>query len=334
MGFYEEMIEIIKRCPLDRQTLLFSATMPEDVERISRRHMRAPLKLNLSQDFVGVHEITHAYYMVSGMGRPRDLLRVLEVERPDSAIIFCNTREETGLVAEYLRSQGLDAEAISSDLTQAERERVMGRTKAKRLKYLVATDVAARGIDISDLAWVVNYDTSDSPEVYVHRTGRTGRAGKAGVAVSLVSGLDIGNFKYMQTVTKIKVAERKIPSEADLVARIGERLRIKIEHDLRHMPDKEKAWRVDRLLPMVEDFVKSDGGLRDLAALCAAYLQEHRPETTLSEQEAEQAAHEAEPGPAARRDDGGGRRGGGGGRGGRRRGGGGRGGGRRRGGRR
>jgi ATP-dependent RNA helicase DeaD len=178
---------------------------------------------------------------------------------------------------------------------------------------------------------VINYDTSDSPEVYVHRTGRTGRAGKAGVAISLVSGLDIGNFKFMQTVTKIKIPERKLPTEADIVRRTGERLRIKIEHDLREMPEKERAWRVDRLLPIVEELGKSDEGRRDLALLCAAYLQEHRPETTIAETEAEKAAKARHAAPVRksdeeREDDGGGRGGRGGG--GRRRGGGGGGGGR------
>ena len=121
MGFLEDIIEIIKRCPASRQTMLFSATMPDDVLRLSQRYLKSPLNLALSEGSVSATEIVHAYYMISGMGRMRDLLRVLQVERPDSAVIFCNTREETGGVAEFLRNNGLDAEPISSDLTQAER---------------------------------------------------------------------------------------------------------------------------------------------------------------------------------------------------------------------
>ncbi len=216
MGFLEDILEIIKRCPADRQTLLFSATMPDEVVRLAGRHQKSALMIQMSADYVGVAEVVHAYYMVTGMGRMRDLLRVLEVERPDSAVIFCNTREETSQVAEFMRSQGLDAEAISSDLSQADRERVMGRMKAKDLKYLVATDVAARGIDISDLSHVINYTFPESAEVYVHRTGRTGRAGKSGVAISLISPRELGNFYYLKLTYKIRPEERALPSEAEM----------------------------------------------------------------------------------------------------------------------
>ncbi len=221
MGFYEEISEILSRCPpvAARQTVLFSATIPEDVERISRRHMKEPEKIQLSADFVGVADITHSYYMVSGMGRTRDLVRVLELERPDSAVIFCNTRDDTTLVSEHLRKNGHDAEAISSDLTQKDRERVMARMKAKNLKYLVATDIAARGIDISDLSHVINYTFPESAEVYVHRTGRTGRAGKKGAAISLISPRELGNFYMLKLTYKIKPEERTLPTEAEVLTR-------------------------------------------------------------------------------------------------------------------
>src|SRR4051794_880837 len=213
MGFLEEITEIIKQCPKDRQTVLFSATIPDDIERIGSRYMREPEKIQLSADFVGVHEIKHTYYMVSGMGRARDLVRVLDAEKPDSAIIFCNTREDTALVADFLRKNGLDAEAISSDLTQKDRERVMGRMKDKNLHYLVATDIAARGIDISDLSHVFNYTFPESAEVYVHRTGRTGRAGKSGEAISLISPRELGNFYMLKLTYKIRPEERTLPSD-------------------------------------------------------------------------------------------------------------------------
>ncbi|MGZ3427245.1 MAG: DEAD/DEAH box helicase, partial [Polyangia bacterium] len=232
MGFLEEITEIIKQCPKDRQTVLFSATIPDDIERIGSRYMREPEKIQLSADFVGVHEITHSYYMVSGMGRARDLVRVLGVEKPDSAIIFCNTREDTSLVAEFLRKSGMDAEAISSDLTQKDRERVMNRMKDKNLHYLVATDIAARGIDISNLSHVINYTFPESAEVYVHRTGRTGRAGKSGLAISLISPRELGNFYMLKLTYKIKPEERTLPSDAEQkTAREAEKvdeLRVKI----------------------------------------------------------------------------------------------------------
>jgi ATP-dependent RNA helicase DeaD len=219
MGFQEEIEDILRFLPPreERQTMLFSATIPEAIERIARRHMREPAKISLSADGIGVREISHYYYMVSGLARTRDLLKVLKAERPESAIIFCNTREDTNTVAKYLVRHGYDAEAISSDLTQRDRERVMKRTREKNLHYLVATDIAARGIDISDLSHVINFTFPESPEVYVHRTGRTGRAGKTGVAVSLIGPREIGAFYYLKLIYKIRPEERELPSAEELL---------------------------------------------------------------------------------------------------------------------
>ncbi len=213
MGFLEDIERVVSHLPEKRQTLLFSATMPEEVHRYSRRHMKAPEQIKLSSGNISVEEIHHAYYVVSGIGRARDLLKLLFSEEPESAIIFCNTRDETNAVAKFLQRQGLDAEALSSDLSQNDRERVMGRMKAHNLRYLVATDVAARGIDISNLSHVINYSFPDSAEVYVHRTGRTGRAGKRGVALSLIGPRDLGAFWLLKLTYKLKPEERDLPSE-------------------------------------------------------------------------------------------------------------------------
>ncbi|HSN29373.1 MAG TPA: DEAD/DEAH box helicase [Kofleriaceae bacterium] len=198
MGFLEDIEKITSYLPEKHQTLLFSATMPDEVTRYARRHMPQREMISLSRDQVSVSDIHHAYYIVSGIARSRDLLKIIFAEEPESAIIFCNTRDETTLVAKFLQKQGLDAEPLSSDLSQSDRERVMGRMKAKNLRFLCATDVAARGIDISDLSHVINYSVPESPEVYVHRTGRTGRAGKKGTALSLVGPRELGNFRYVR----------------------------------------------------------------------------------------------------------------------------------------
>jgi ATP-dependent RNA helicase DeaD len=200
----------------------------------------------------------------------------------------------------------------------------MARIKAGEMRFLVATDVAARGIDISDLTCVISYATPESPEVYVHRTGRTGRAGKAGIALSLVSALDIGNFRHLQHVNRISIPERALPTEVELQERLRERLAVKVEQEMRHVPAADRAWKIDRFVPTVQAMSATDEGRRELAAICAAYLREHRPQTTV----------ELEPTPlaAAEAPRGGGWANGGGGGGGRR--GGRRGGGRRRGGRR
>ncbi len=214
MGFLEDIERVVKHLPEKKQTLLFSATMPDEVTRYSRRHMVAPEQISLSRDSMTVTDIHHAYYIVSGIARSRDLLKILYAEEPESAIIFCNMRDETTAVARFLQKQGLDAEPLSSDLSQSDRERVMGKMKAKTLRYLCATDVAARGIDISSLSHVINYSVPESPEVYVHRTGRTGRAGKKGVALSMVGPRELGNFRYVRLTFGLKPEERLLPKDA------------------------------------------------------------------------------------------------------------------------
>src|SRR5580704_12015768 len=213
MGFLEDIERVVSHLPEKKQTLLFSATMPDEVTRYARRQMVAPEQISLSRDSISVAEIHHAYYIVSGIARSRDLLKIIFAEEPESAIIFCNTRDETTMVAKFLQKQGLDAEPLSSDLSQSDRERVMGRMKRHDLRLLCATDVAARGIDITDLSHVINYSVPESPEIYVHRTGRTGRAGKRGTALSLVGPRELGNFRYVRLQFGIKPEERLLPKD-------------------------------------------------------------------------------------------------------------------------
>jgi superfamily II DNA/RNA helicase len=220
MGFLEDIERVVSHLPEKKQTMLFSATMPEEVQRYSRRHMRAPETISLSRDGLYVQEIHHAYYICSGIARSRDLLKVLFAEDPESALIFCNTRDETSMVAKFLQRQGLDAEPLSSDLSQADRERVMGRMKQHNLRFLCATDVAARGIDISNLSHVINYMVPEQPEVYVHRTGRTGRIGKTGTALSLVGPRELGNFRYVKLQYGIKFEERVLPKDDIFVGKL------------------------------------------------------------------------------------------------------------------
>jgi ATP-dependent RNA helicase DeaD len=225
MGFQEDIESILGETPSERQTLLFSATIPEGIQRLSRRYMRSPETLKLSADFVGVYEIRHTYYSIPGGQREAELVRILAFEEPERAVIFCNTREETGRVAEYLRRQGMNAEPISSDLCQSEREEVMSRMRGGNLRFLVATDVAARGIDIENLPCVINYTFPESPEAYIHRTGRTGRAGRSGHAISLIGPTEVGSFYYLKLLYKIRPEERSLPSEAEVRSHHeGERL--------------------------------------------------------------------------------------------------------------
>src|SRR5581483_1268306 len=253
---------ILERTPESRQTLLFSATVPEGIQRLSRRFMRNPEFLKLSADFVGVHEIKHLYYAIPGVDRENELLRILTFEDPKSAIVFCNTREETSRVAAFLRKMGHDAEAISSDLSQTDRERVMKRMREGGVKFLVATDVAARGIDIENLSYVFNYTFPESPEIYIHRTGRTGRAGKQGTAVSLIGPTEVGSFYYLKLLYKIRPDERALPSEVEIRSRReGERVQT-LRTALSADPGSEWKGLARRLMSAVD-------GERLIAALLA-----------------------------------------------------------------
>ena len=262
MGFQEDIEKILQQTPVERQTMLFSATLPEAIQRLARRYLRNPEFLKLSADFVGVHEIKHIYYSIPAIHRENELLQILAFEDPESAIIFCNTREETSRIAEFLRQKGHDAEAISSDLSQSDRERVLGKMRARAIKFLVATDVAARGIDIENLSHVFNYTFPESPEVYIHRTGRTGRAGKKGTAISLIGPTEVGSFYYLKLLYKIKPEERALPSEAEIRShREGERVLL-LRRALANEPGPE--WRAlsRRLMGAVD-------GERLVAALLA-----------------------------------------------------------------
>jgi ATP-dependent RNA helicase DeaD len=213
MGFFEEVTKILDMLPKDRQTLLFSATVPPDIQQIVQRYLRNPETILLSGDDFTVEGIDNViYYTVDAYPKPRNLLYLVEMEEPDTAIVFCNTRDDTSLVAAVLNRNGYDAELLNGDLQQKERERVMGKVKAGEVRFMVATDIAARGIDISDLSHVINYSLPEDPAVYLHRVGRTGRIGKHGTAISLVSGRELVTLTALEKKYGIKFEERKLPT--------------------------------------------------------------------------------------------------------------------------
>ncbi|MBX7115424.1 MAG: DEAD/DEAH box helicase [Myxococcaceae bacterium] len=212
-GFYEEVTRILDCLPKTRQVLLFSATVPEDIERLIARYTTDAETLLLSGDVFTVEHIQHVRYDVSdAYPKPRNLLYMLELEEPDNAIVFCNTRDDTELVTAVLNRNGFDAELLNGDLPQKERERVMGKVKRGEIAFMVATDIAARGIDISDLGHVVNYSLPEDPAVYLHRVGRTGRIGKKGVALNLVSGRELMTFSALEKKYNITFEKREMPS--------------------------------------------------------------------------------------------------------------------------
>jgi ATP-dependent RNA helicase DeaD len=213
MGFFEEVTRILDHLPEDCQQLLFSATVPADIEQIIREYLTSPETILLSGDEYTVENIHNVMYpAVDAYPKPRNLLYMIEIEEPEAAIIFCNTRTDTSLVTAVLNRNGYDAELLNGDLPQKERERVMGKVKRGEVRFMVATDIAARGIDISDLSHVINYSLPEDPAIFLHRVGRTGRIGKKGTSLSIVSGGDIHTLTALQKKYGIVFEEKKLPT--------------------------------------------------------------------------------------------------------------------------
>lgn len=218
MGFLPQINDIWQQLPSGQQTLLFSATLPKEVTRIAETRLRNPEFVTLSGDQVGALSIAHYVYLSHG-NKLGDFLQIIDADDPESAIVFCNTRDETKRVAKALQDRGFAADWLNADLGQSDRERVMRAIRDNQLRFLVCTDVAARGIDISHLTHVINFDFPESSEQYVHRTGRTGRAGRIGTAISLVSPTAIGDLYYLRLKYKIHPVERHLPTRQELQTR-------------------------------------------------------------------------------------------------------------------
>jgi ATP-dependent RNA helicase DeaD len=246
MGFLPQILDIWNQLPKELQVLLFSATVPRPVLRVADSRLREPEFITLSGDQIGALEIEHFVYISQG-DKLQELLRILKSESPDSAIIFCNTRDDTQRVAVELQRAGYTADWLNADLSQKEREAVMLATREGRLPFLVCTDVAARGIDISHLTHVINFDFPEATEQYVHRTGRTGRAGRMGTAISLVSPSSIGNLYYLRLEYKIHPIERQLPSERELRTRAETDIVLGLAEKFQQARDTERSL-VRRLL--------------------------------------------------------------------------------------
>jgi ATP-dependent RNA helicase DeaD len=261
MGFWDEVTAILDQLPDNRQTFLFSATLPDQIRKTAQSYMRDPKTIDISRDELTVEGITNLYYETDDrLPKPRNLLYVLEFERPESAIIFCNTRDDTNIVASFLRRQGFHAYALSGDLAQRDRERIMSRMKRGDLQYLVATDIAARGIDISDLSHVINYSLPEFTEVYLHRVGRTGRIGKKGTAISLVGGRDEMTFTQLVRQFGIQFERRALPDHQEIVKLHAERVAQELLKEAREVE-------ITAFLPLAERLKSVPDGTEVIAYL-------------------------------------------------------------------
>ena len=259
MGFMEDVEKILAETPPERQTALFSATLPPRIRSLANRFMRDPQSVTIKRDNTNALAIEQRYYLVHESDKTNALTRLFEIEPIKSALIFARTRAETATLANELVVRGIPAEAIHGDLDQNARERVLGRFRANQLKVLVATDVAARGLDIDDISHVFNYHLPDDAEVYIHRIGRTGRAGKAGVAITLLSPKEKRRMREVEALTKQTVTKMELPTISEIH-----------RHREKEVVENLKIWlgrgRYKRELEMVQELIEAGHDPLNIAA--------------------------------------------------------------------
>jgi len=222
MGFKDELETILSETPETKQTFLFSATMSKEVERISKNYLTKPHRISVGSINEVKKNIKHEYYVAGYRQKKEALKRLIDSNPNQYSIIFCRTRMETQEVADFLMQNGYAADALHGDLSQAQRDTVMKKFRLKNIDILVATDVAARGLDVNSLTHVIHYSLPDDPEVFVHRSGRTGRAGKDGISIALIKPEESRKLKQIKSVTKIEMSEGKIPTGEDIIkAQVG-----------------------------------------------------------------------------------------------------------------
>jgi len=211
MGFKEELDAILSTTPAEKQTLLFSATMPLGISEIKTKYLNNALEFSVGKRNAGAENVEHHYYVVHAKDKYATLKRIADNYPDCYAIVFCRTRMETREVAEQFMADGYNADALHGDLSQAQRDQVMARFRSKQLQMLVATDVAARGLDVNELSHVINYSLPDDPEVYIHRSGRTGRAGKSGISVTIINMKETGRMKQIEKLSRKKFERKMVP---------------------------------------------------------------------------------------------------------------------------
>ena len=246
MGFKEELDAILELLPAERRSLLFSATLPKEVERIARSYMKNPTVVTVGERNAGADNVEHFYYMVREEDRYAALKRIADYNPDIYAIVFCRTREETQKIAYSLQKDGYDADALHGDLSQAQRDSVMSRFKRRSLHILVATDVAARGIDVNDLSHVINYNLPQEIELYTHRSGRTGRASRSGVSIAIVNQREKGKIKRIEEVIKKKFTRLPIPGAKEICER-------QLTHLINEIDAAEVRNDIEAFMPLINE---------------------------------------------------------------------------------
>ncbi len=266
MGFFEDVTAILDAAPKGHQVLLFSATISDDTQRLVDTYLTDPEQLILSTDADRVTGISHLIYEVQpGQHKIRTLLHILDIEDPTSAIVFCNTREDAATVAAFLDRQGFDAHLLSGELPQKRRSAVMAAVKRGEVRFLIATDVAARGIDISDLSHVINYSLPSDPAVYLHRTGRTGRIGKEGTAINLYTATSMATRNVLTHQHRIPFEVRTLPSPEECT-------KLRVDRQAAQIRAALGTIVFESYLPTVRELLTRDDGHVLLAAALRTFF--------------------------------------------------------------
>ena len=248
MGFVEDIETILAQTPSQRQTTLFSATVPPPIRKLAQKYMDNPESVTIKNKQLTVAAIEQRYYLVNEEDKLAALTRLFEVEPITSALIFARTRQGTGELANELNVRGFPAEVLNGDLSQEARERVLNRFRKTQIKVLVATDVAARGLDIDDISHVFNFDLPQDSEIYVHRVGRTGRAGRTGVAISLITPKEQWRLRKIESYTRQKMTQTDLPTEAQITALRSDELQERMMVWLRRGRCSQEREMVEKLV--------------------------------------------------------------------------------------
>ncbi len=246
MGFKDDLDTILAETPDNKQTLLFSATMPKEVLRISKNYMQSAKTIEVATRNEGAKNVEHHYYMVNAKDRYKALRRICDLKPNIYGIVFCRTRRETANIADKLMQDGYNADAIHGELSQAQRDHVMQKFRKKKIQILVATDVAARGIDINDLTHVINYNLPDDNEIYVHRSGRTGRAGKKGISIIIAHSREARKLKNIEKMIKKKLTLCKVPHGDEIC-------KIQLMNLVDKVINNDINNQIEKYLPSIED---------------------------------------------------------------------------------
>jgi ATP-dependent RNA helicase DeaD len=250
MGFKEDLDIILSQTPNDKNTWLFSATMPKEVERIARNYMSKPMELSTGKKNEGADNLEHIYYLVQSRDRYLALKRIADYYPEIFGIVFCRTKAETQEVADSLIKDGYSADALHGDLSQSQRDFVMKRFRSRTLQMLVATDVAARGIDVNNVTHVINYNLPEDVENYTHRTGRTARAGKSGIAIAIITPKDSGKIKDIERIIKKKFEKKDVPNGLE----VCEKQLFNLVHKLHNVEVKDDE--IESFLPAIYEELK------------------------------------------------------------------------------